>query len=274
MAISPSQARAVTGLYSLTRKSGLLETGLGRRLFTSSYFLYKRYLEDPFAALARSRPELFRGGDILDIGANIGYTAALFAQAANANAAVYAFEPEPFNFRLLENSIRDRKLQEKVAAVHSAVGEQSGEIELWINDHHHADHRIATERLRANQTQAGSGYVTVPIVSVDDFLAQREHTRPVCFIKIDVQGYELSVCRGMAVMLQRNPQAAVAVEYMPQALEELGYQASSLLDWFREREFQMYSLGKNGELSRGLSDELAQKGYVDLIFSRTDLLAR
>ena len=272
MAISPSQARAVTGLYSLTRRSGLLETGLGRKLFTSSYFLYKRYLEDPFAALALSRPELFRGGDILDIGANIGYTAALFAQAADADATVYAFEPEPFNFRLLEDSIRDRKLQQRVVPVHSAVGERGGAIELWINERHHADHRVATDNLRANQTQAGTGYVTVPMVSVDGFLAQKEHSRPVCFIKIDVQGYELSVCRGMAETVARHPQVAVAVEYMPQALEELGYEASSLLDWFHEREFQMYSLGKNGDLSRGLSDELAAKGYVDLIFSQAPLI--
>jgi hypothetical protein len=61
MAISPSQARAVTGLYSLTRRSGLLETGFGRKLFTTSYFLYKRYLEDPFATLARSHGELTGG---------------------------------------------------------------------------------------------------------------------------------------------------------------------------------------------------------------------
>ena len=120
----------------------------------SSYFLYKRYLEDPFAALARKRPELFRGGDILDIGANIGYTASLFAQAGDAEATVYAFEPEPFNFRLLQTSVRGRTLQEKVVPVQSAVGERSGEIELWINDHHHADHRIATDSLRASHKEA------------------------------------------------------------------------------------------------------------------------
>ncbi|HEY3988416.1 MAG TPA: FkbM family methyltransferase [Acidobacteriaceae bacterium] len=188
MAISPSQARAVTGLYSLTRKSGFLETSFGRKLFTASYFLYKRYLEDPFAALARRRPELFRGGDILDIGANIGYTAALFAQGADADSKVYAFEPEPFNFRLLQSSIQARELQERVIPVQSAVGEDGGEIPLWINDHHHADHRIATDNLRANQMQAGNGYVTVPIVSVDGFLAEKEHRRTICFIKIDVQG--------------------------------------------------------------------------------------
>jgi FkbM family methyltransferase len=271
MAISASQTRAVTGLYSFTRRSGLLETSFGRRLFTSSYFLYKRYLEDPFASLARRQPELFRGGDILDIGANIGYTAALFAQAANAEAKVYAFEPEPFNFRLLQSSIRSRKLQDKVVAVQSAVGDRSGEIELWLNEHHHADHRIATDSLRANRQRAQERYVTIPIISVDDFVAQSVGSRPICLIKIDVQGYEFAVCRGMTGTLAQHGRAAVAVEYTPAAMEDLGYEPSAMLDWFRERGFRMYSLGKRGELTSGLSDELAAKGYVDLIFSREEL---
>ena len=271
MAISASQARAVTGLYSLTRRSGLLETGLGRRLFTSSYFLYKRYLEDPFASLARRQPDLFRGGDILDIGANIGYTAALFAQAADADARVYAFEPEPFNFRLLQSSVRSRKLEDTVVAVQSAVGDRSGEIELWLNEHHHADHRIATDSLRASHQRAKERYVTIPITSVDDFVAQSACGRPICLIKIDVQGYEFAVCRGMAGTLAQHSRVAVAVEYMPAAMENLGYDPSAMLDWFRERGFRMYSLGKNGELIDGLSSELAAKGYVDLILSREEL---
>jgi FkbM family methyltransferase len=271
MAISPSQARAVTGLYSLTRRSGLLETGFGRKLFTTSYFLYKRYLEDPFAALAKRHPELFHGGDILDIGANIGYTASLFAQAADADAKVYAFEPEPFNFELLQCSIRDRHLQKKVIAVHSAVGEQSGAIELWINDHHHADHRIATDSLRANNTGADDGYVTVPIISIDEFVAQAGSARPICLIKIDVQGYESAVCRGMTVTVEQQARSAVAIEYMPEAMAALGYDPPTLLDWFAEKGFRMYSLGKDGKLVDGLSDELTTKGYVDLIFSRAPL---
>ena len=272
MAISPSQARTVTKLYSLTRRSGLLETRFGRKLFTASYFLYKRYLEDPFAALARRRPGLFRGGDILDIGANIGYTASLFAQDSDGDAMVYAFEPEPFNFQLLQSCVKDRNLQEKVIPVHSAIGERSGEIELWINDHHHADHRIATDKLRSSKPGANEGYVTVPMTSVDEFLAHRGVTRPICLIKIDVQGYELVVCRGMAATIAHHPHAAVAIEYMPEAMEDLGYSAPALLDWFHEREFRMYSLGKNGELTLGLSRELAEKGYVDLIFSRAELI--
>jgi FkbM family methyltransferase len=269
MAITSFQARTITGLYALTRRTGLLETSFGERIFTASYFLYKRYLEDPFAALAKIRPALFRGGDILDIGANIGYTASIFAQAGDHDATVYAFEPEPFNFRLLETTVETRGLNGKVMPVHSAVGEQSGETRLWINDHHHADHRIATDNVRAKSEN--DNYVTVPMTSIDEFLVAQRQTNPICLIKIDVQGYELAVCRGMTATVARQVNVSIAVEYMPEAIIDLGYDPLDLLDWFRQRDFKMYSLESNGQLNAGMSSGLAENGYVDLIFSRADL---
>lgn len=270
MAITSLQARTITGLYALTRRTGLLETGFGERIFTASYFLYKRYLEDPFAALAKTHPGLFRGGDILDIGANIGYTASLFAEAGDPEAKVYAFEPEPFNFRLLQTTVETRGLRGKVTPVHSAVGEESGETRLWINDHHHADHRIATDSVVSKNSN--DDYVTVPMISIDDFLASEGHTKEIRLIKIDVQGYELAVCRGMAATVAQQLDASIAVEYMPEAIKDLGYEPTELLDWFSQRDFRMYSLGKDGQLNTGLSIELAKNGYVDLIFSRTELM--
>lgn len=269
MPISSFQARAITGLYALTRRSGLLETRPGERLFTASYFLYKRYLEDPFAGLAKSHPAIFRGGDILDIGANIGYTASLFAAASDHNARVYAFEPEPFNFRLLETTIQTHGIKGKVTPVHSAVGEQRGEIKLWINDHHHADHRIATETMQAKNPR--DGYLTVPITSIDEFLVSQGHGKPICLIKIDVQGYELAVCRGMARTIAEQLNTTVALEYMPEAMADLGHDPAALLDWFAERNFIMYSLGSKGDLTLGMGPDLDEHGYVDLVFSRTKL---
>ena len=64
--------KALTNVYWLARKSRLLETQLGQKIFAASYFAYKRYLEDPYYHLVRRHPELFLGGNILDIGANIG----------------------------------------------------------------------------------------------------------------------------------------------------------------------------------------------------------
>jgi hypothetical protein len=77
---SKSSIDLFTGAYSLARKAKLLQLGWFRNAFVASYFLYKRLYEDPFWVLAQQRPELFANGDVLDVGANIGYTASVFAR--------------------------------------------------------------------------------------------------------------------------------------------------------------------------------------------------
>jgi FkbM family methyltransferase len=146
--LSGTSIKTLTNIYWLARKSRVLDTGLGRRAFAASYFLYKRYLEDPFHDLVQRHGGLFRGGNILDIGANIGYTATVFSRAVDPEYKVYAFEPEHFNYDLLERSVRARKTLRRIVPIRSAVGDRDGTIELWENEHHHADHRILTDQFR------------------------------------------------------------------------------------------------------------------------------
>ena len=81
MNLSTGRGNPLLSAYSLVKRSGFLQTSLGRRLFKSAYFLYKRYIEDDLRDLLRPIPP-FSGGNVLDIGANIGYTAAVLARAA------------------------------------------------------------------------------------------------------------------------------------------------------------------------------------------------
>ena len=90
-----------TRCYSIVKRAQLLENPLSRRGFHALYRLYKRYGSDPYRQLVQTRPRLFSGGHILDIGANIGYTASVFAEALTGNTCVFAFEPEPWSFSTL-----------------------------------------------------------------------------------------------------------------------------------------------------------------------------
>jgi FkbM family methyltransferase len=252
--------------YRTARRSGFLNTGFGRKLFLSSYFAYKRYLEDPHAALIGKRPELFHGGDIIDVGANIGYCSVLFAKAASAGANVYAFEPEPFNFELLQQAIRAHRVDGIVVPSCTAVGASDGSLKLWLNENHHADHRIVTGTFaEAADTQDVS--IDVPVIAIDSLF----DAKTVKFIKVDVQGYELAVCRGMEKTLAGNPDCALSLEYMPDALLDLGFSPSELPAWFKDRGFRCYVLSDAGDLKEGAPGELGAGGWTNLIFSRTAL---
>jgi FkbM family methyltransferase len=250
--------------YSLVRSSGFLRTSLGRRLFTSAYFLYKRYVEDNLQDLVRAFPSLVGEGNVLDVGANIGYTATVLARAAKPNRKVFAFEPEPFNFRILEQTARWPEFEGKIIPVQCAAGAENGTIDLWINLSHHADHRVITKQFRSEHP--GSTGVIAPLVSIDNFLESRPGS--VSFVKIDVQGYELAVCQGMQNTLRQNPDIAIVLEFTPSAMLELGFDPSHLIGFFIERGFEIYLIHPRGKLTRGMPTIIKDSSYFDLLFSR------
>jgi FkbM family methyltransferase len=242
----------------------MLETSVGSRLFTSAYFLYKRYVEDDLQDLVRLHPALFRGGNALDVGANIGYTARLLARATEPGHKVYAFEPEAFNYSILQRVAANPEFQDKIEAFQCAVGAENGTIDLWLNDRHHADHRIITDQFRSLDSAMNS--VRVPLVSIDRFL--ESNPGRVSFVKIDVQGYELPVCHGMKDTLEKNPGITVVVEYAPSAMRDLGFNPSDLVSFLVDRGFQIYLVGSKGKLSPGMPSSMKDTDYVDLLFSR------
>jgi FkbM family methyltransferase len=264
MNFSTARGNAFVDAYSLVRRSGFLQTSLGRHLFKSAYFLYKRYFEDDLRDLVLHHPALVRGGNVLDIGANIGYTAAVLARAAELGSKVYAFEPEPFNFGILQQTAARPEFEGKIVPLPYAVGAKNETIDLWVNQRHHADHRIATQKFRLEHPESEA--IKATLVSIDSFLQNNQGK--ISFIKIDVQGYELAVCQGMQATLQENPDVTIVLEFMPSMMIEMGFDPSKLIDFFEERDFKSYVVHPRGKLSPGLPRAMNDSGYVDLLFSR------
>jgi FkbM family methyltransferase len=258
--------RAALALYSVAQRSGFLRTKFGDALFVRAYFAYKRLIEDPFAALVRSAPELFAGGHIIDVGANIGYTASVFASALTKGYRVFAFEPESENFARLERTITRLRLTSRVEPVSSAVGDQTGTIALWRNERHHGDHRVVTSVF----ARSHSGFTTVPMTTIDAFVSERA-IAPVSFVKIDVQGFEPAVIAGMLTLMQSNPSVAIAVELCPAALSELGFTAADTTGLLQSEGFTPF-LFRQKRLQQTSPGEAARvasaRGYVDVIWRR------
>jgi FkbM family methyltransferase len=259
--------RLLTGAYGLARSAKMLETGWAKRAFVGSYFLYKRFWEDPYWNLLQHRPELLASGDILDIGANVGYTSCLFAGAMTPESKVYSFEPDPTNFQLLSDVIRRKKLSQKVLAINAAVGASDGCVELWYNKKHSGDHRVVTDHFK-NTLSDGAQTCKVSMMSVDSFVEARNLQR-ISFIKIDVQGYELAVCEGMRQTLARFPGVSVCCEYAPDGLLELGFDPLRLLDFFRANGYGLHVLTRSSIQSvqdNAMVQRIADDaGYMDLL---------
>lgn len=272
-----SSANLFTRAYNLARTAGFLDLPLFKRFFLFSYFLYKRWYEDPFWALTRRSPELFTSGDVLDIGANIGYTACVFAAAIQGNrkapGTVYAFEPDLASFRTLGEIVHRKNLGDSVEIFNMAVGSADGSLEFWHNEEHSADHRVVTEQFKSLRP-VGEKITMVALTSVDSFIAAR-NLRNISFIKIDVQGYELAVCEGMRLTLEKFPGLSIAFEYAPDGMRELGFEPSALLDFFRSAGHQLHILTRSATTlapdNRAIELAAERSGYVDVLCSKNIL---
>jgi FkbM family methyltransferase len=268
-------SRAGLWLYRRLRRSGLLDVGPIGRAYERVYSRYKRHFEDPFYHLAQRHPELFKGGHIIDAGANIGYTAGLFAAAIDAGFKVWAFEPSSDNFARLSATIA-RRGDTVITAMRAALADRSGTIELMLNPDHPGDHRVAaTPGERGAETRA-AGVEHVRVTTIDEEV-RAAGIAPVAFVKIDVQGYELQVCRGMTATLEANPAAAVVLEYLPALIRTYGIEPGDISRFFAPRGYAAYRVTQSGRLEpldvHALPGELPGPGYIDILFTRAALAA-
>jgi FkbM family methyltransferase len=257
-------ARLLLAVYQILGGSRWLQVPLLERLYLAAFFFYKRRFEDPFADLVRQRPDLFAGGHIIDVGANVGYTVSVFAPALTAPFRIFAFEPESVNFAVLQRVLKRRGLADRVTAVRAAAGATSGEARLAINAGHPGDHRVVS----------GGAFVpaeVVPMVAIDDYFAA-EQAAQVRFVKIDVQGFELSVSRGMAGLLDRAANVSVAFEYSARDMREAGAGGDELLSFYKKRGFELRLIGRRGELmpatDQAIAAEHRRRGYGNLLAMR------
>jgi FkbM family methyltransferase len=249
----------------------LLDRPFFERIFLSSFFAYKRFMEDPLANLLRKHPGIVAGGDVLDVGANVGYTADVLARAIAPGRRVWAFEPEPVNFRRMTETLARRGVAARVTTVQAAVGDAGGTLKLWLNANHPGDHRVVTGKF-----QPDAEAISVPVIAIDDFV-QEHGIEQVAFVKIDVQGFELMVARGMSRLIERTPSLTILFEYDPPLLAELGFDPKELLDFFTTAGFQLHIVTRRGELvgagGAAIGREVAKRGYADLLCSRSTSLS-
>lgn len=250
--------------YRLLKGLGLLRFKPFSYLFNKAYDLYKKKIEDPFHALTVRNPTLFQRGDLIDVGANIGYTVEVFAAAVPNHSRIHAFEPEEDNFKKLEARISSLELN-NVTCLKAAVGDSTGSTIIYMNPAHPADHRVYA--VPNSQLIKGE---TIPITTLDEYCRQKNILK-IGFVKIDVQGYESKVLAGMKNILAQNQNVSVAFEVHIPSLLEAGNKLEDLLSAFSS-DFEFYLITKNGELKKLTKDKIFNEAqmanYINVLATR------
>jgi FkbM family methyltransferase len=228
----------VKGLKQRTQ-TVLKRAGLYNRIRTSTINDLYRRVADRGWILARDRhlefyrqllPELRRGDLIFDVGANEGLKTDLFLRMG---ARVVALEPDETNQLILqERFVKFRLSRKPVVIVGKAVSNENAMESMWVDGPGSAVNTLSQKwatTLKGNKARHtydhyGLDFVqrrTVETTTLEELIAT--HGRPL-FIKIDVEGYELNVIRGL-----RHPVPYLSFEVNLPEFRPEGLQCVALL---------------------------------------------
>lgn len=183
--------RTATGGYSVQQRCGLvLLLNIGN--YVDRQLMFDGAFEEDQRAYFFDRMQHLAAEEFWDIGGNIGLYS-LLAAGLPQPPRIIAFEPDRRNIAQFSvNLLMNRKL-DQVTLVEKAVSDIAGPVGFAAAaDKSTGESRVATGAEASSQVEA---------VRLDEFFSAQGRR---IFIKMDIEGHELSALRGMVGLLSRN----------------------------------------------------------------------
>lgn len=140
---------------------------------------------------------------MLDVGANVGMYS-IIAAKNNPKIQCYAFEPVLENQELLKKNILHNGVSSQIKVVKHAASDKSGKAKIYLAKKLSGTHSLSVDH--------GGLSREVSTITIDEYCG-RYNIKP-DIIKIDVEGHEANVLRGMKNCLKFHP--TILMEYIPQ----------------------------------------------------------
>lgn len=210
--------RVVSRLFFLNRWLGLGRTG---RALEYNYHL----------------PQLVRRGDVaIDIGANLGYYTRPLADIVGVEGEVYAVEPVPVIFSVLERNVRGCR---NVHLMNYALGKEECDVEM-ANDSVAEVGYFGTGRNFVSEGSLSKDAVrfTAQMKRGSELFAALER---IDFIKCDIEGYERVVMPELRTLIERHHPTVL--------IETDGETRHEIIEMFSEMGYRAYILEAGREVA-------------------------
>ena len=177
------------------------------------------------------------GNVVFDIGGDAGYYSLLFARSTTASGKVYVFEPIPKAVQRIQENAK-LNLFEHIEVIGTALGSKPGAFVL--------EQPFKDSRINLHKQQPGPDDILVPVVRFDDLAAERSLPRA-DLVKIDVEGAEMEILRGMEIYVATHRPTFV-IELHPHLRPHFGSSVEEVISWLRNQDYTLTALDA-GEIS-------------------------
>lgn len=211
------------------------------------------------------------GDTMVDIGAHIGYFSVLAGRIVGPEGKVFAFEPEPGNYRRLRDHLAQNGLRQ-VQSFNVAVGSAPGSAEMFFNSDNDGGHAFwdVAEHQLCERTRAEGKRISAEVVALDHVLAGLAPGQGPRLIKIDAEGMEYEILKGGLRTILGHEVPYVICEINRFALERMGSSEAQLRSFMRLIGYQVSLMKQDGTGLQPLGDEesFESDNVFNLLFHR------
>ena len=176
------------------------------------------------------------GMHVIDVGANIGLYTLYFHKQVGETGKVTSLEPAPELRAALEKSLAKNHAQ-NVDILAFGAGSAEGSLSLSLDPWNSGNNWLAADSATTGQPQ-----ITVPVRRLDSLPLERGPD----FVKIDVQGWEVEVLKGMSGWVEKGIRPMIFCEIAESGLRVAGTSTRALASTLCEFGYAIFLPKNNG----------------------------
>jgi FkbM family methyltransferase len=201
------------------------------------------------------------GMNVVDVGANIGYFSVLLGYKVGQTGRVTAYEPNPKVHQLVLDNLTLNEHK------HNAIVKELGVYsERTVLTFHVSDRFQGNSSIKEHSEQYLSDFKSdeTHTMRISTIALDEENLGYINFLKIDTEGGEYHVFKGMKNILDNKQIDTIVFELNKSMLQEDTQPFYELLKLY-EGNYHYYLLTPNGDLIRDSLDNIYQKDFIENI---------
>ena len=255
----------------------LIKTAWGMRLIASSSdmslmptLMVDGVIEIGLTNWLLKNKEEFLGGLVIDVGANIGYFTVLLGCIVGDKGAVIAYEANPKVYSLLKESIYLGQLQDRTSLINKAVSSGFSTIPFYTSTKYQGNSSIH-EHGDSYKTQFATDEFETIDVKSEPLDIYSSISGRIKLIKIDVEGAEYEVLRGMEKLLDYGMVENIVLELNKKMLgDDVDRLHALFVEMQNKYEAQFYVFSPSGDTVAVIIDDIFAQDYIDNILIKIE----
>ena len=180
---------------------------------------------------------------IIDIGANFGVQSLQFAKKFN-ESKIFSIEPTDFAFQKMKKNFNlNKKYLKNLYPYQMFIGYENQNLPSSIYSSWNFDQTNNKHKKHLGSKKETSKAI---MITLDNFVKLHNISK-VDFVKLDVDGFELSVLKGGFNFL-KNSKPPIFMELAPYLYKEYGYSKEELINYIFSLDYKFYDLSNLREI--------------------------